>query len=364
MQWQFTRTRADLEAGLMAEALTPGTTARGQFRRTAVRTAAVFVALIIFLTLTMAPQMGAFWWLMPAFTLLCFVVTAVLLLTPRGFARLQIRAFGAEHDVSALLTACTVTLDEDAFWATGGDLVTGTSEWRCPLFVLDRAVNIAGGVLVVCQDGRAFFMPPTAFDGAHTAQDCAAAVDAAIGRAKNARLASVLPDAAPRAAGYTATADGAVLNFTLEEPEAKQLYRQMVGAAYRQPAIYLRSWQLWLVFALILGYEVYLFWPLAVVTAGIVAGTVVWGAWHPKQLQGMLGGQTLTLSADGIETVRDNGRWQYPWSAFDMVLETKDGLFPYSVRGGAVLFVPKAAFAQAEQCAAFAALLRQHIGKK
>lgn len=360
MEWQYTRTELDMEAAIVAQAITPGTRIRRMYRRGVVGKAALYLVLYAAMLLLIGPQMGANWLMLPLCLMACVVLACLFTLPVRRYAKGQVRRFRLAHQLEGMLGANTVTLDEAAGELRAAPAAAGkaASVWRCPLAGLARAQSVCGGVLITCQDGRGYFIPPTAFAGAEGMEKAIADINAAIARAK---AAPPKPEGNAVPPGYTATPQGCTLRYTLGEDEARRLFRQMSFAAYRLPATYRRNWFMWVLFLALFVYELWLSWVLAVLMVALLAAGVAWAAWHPKGLEAAVGEQTLELDGDTITVTRGGGSARQPYSHFSDVLETKDAYFPCNANDGGALFIPKSAFADGQEQQAFAALLRARI---
>lgn len=362
MEWRYTATPQTLRRGITAQAKTPGTAARRAWVRGFAASVVLAAGIFVLMSARTATLPGSPLALLLTLALL-FAVLWPLSLSPAAFARNQILALRLNGRLAAHCGPCAVFLTGAELRMTGGETGGGRADWRCPAAQLARAVAAEGGVLVVCQDGRALFLPPEAFTAHQSVPDCVRLFTQAIAAAQSAAA----PDApAPAAAlpGWEPTPSGGILRFTLAEAQARALYRQLNLGVLRTAAYWRRQWWGWALMAAVCWLALLLVgWWLSAAVLLAVAGGMAWRMLYPAGLQNLLGPQMLTLTADGVYLTRESGHWSYPYTAYETLLETADGLFLYSGRTGAAQVLPKSAFADAAQLARCKALLTARLGR-
>ena len=160
------------------------------------------------------------------------------------------------------------------------------------------------------------------------------------------------------------TPSGGVLHFTVTKAQACALYWQLNTGVLRTAAYWRRHWAGWaLPFAAAGGLWWAAGWLPALTLLVLALGTRVWRMRHPLNLQSLIGAQIVTLTADGLYLTRPGGRLYAPYTAYDTLRTTPDGLLVYNSGSGAALVIPRSAFADAAALAGFTALLRARIGR-
>lgn len=369
MEWKYTRTERSMQEAFLAAATRRGTRARRAVLRQDLLLAAVFAGamLVVLHPWRMTPAERAAAWVMLGIYSLIYLLLAAT--GAQRYAWSQMRALRSRDLLQNALGPQTVRLSAEGLVIAGGQL-GGTGEFRCPFIDLLRAEAARGGVLVVRRDGRVEFLPPEAFCFGQTVPACVNALNAAIAAAGQG-AAPGPAEAPPVRQGFAPDGSGGgTLTFALELRQAADLYKEANLRLMGIPGYWTGQWRSLVPLALValgilllagagalLAYLLF----MAGITAAAVA-LVAFGPARTKGLETICGPQTLCLRADGIHVERPNGRWDFRYEEFSMLLETKNGVFFYKPRKNIILAVPKAAFRSPQEQADFCALARARMG--
>lgn len=352
MEWSFIRTERDHRDSVYALLRIPDSVICKNYRRQQL----LLLALV-------SLGMGFFSWLEYGHLRAAALLTGLVLLLAVDlvlgrwlFVRSHLR--NVRIRMKGYFGPCTVRLAYGSFHVQCGDGENGAADWHCPVSRLDRAQAVRGGAVVLLKDGRAEYLPLSAFSEDKPLPAFVDAVNMAVAQAAQEAPRIQTP---PRH-GLV----GQTLFYCMTEPELKALHRECSRAA-------LRTWDYWyaqrrplLILAVLLLFELIAvgwaaFWTMLALAAVMVVLLAVFNGRRAKNLDNFLGEQSLELCEDELCCRRAAGEWRYPYKEFPRLMETGNAWFLFSGRQGLMLLIPKSAFADEAEQAAFLALLRQRM---
>ena len=376
MEWHFLETEQTLKDGYWAMAKNKDTRFYRQGRLLSWFFILVYGGTLLSAMLTMKnSSIPPLVWVIS----LGMFVAGILFLMPRLVVFAQYSQLKISGLAANLLGPKRVRLADGVFRYDGGMADGSAGTWQCGVEALSYAEAAAYGVLVVLKDGRALFLPQTAFQDRQLLEACVQAINAAI-----AQACVSAPEAVPAAAsaeeacvGFTPNGlGGGSLAFPLELAQVNALHKEFQLRLLRTPRYWTAQWiALPLLLATVLlvcsmiqrqNKEFLLFCLL-------VSVLFFFGSAFLRKrgvgLENTCGAQRYWFGSTGFSMETPAGHWNYLYEDFSL-METKNGFFLYKTARKApfsmffALTIPKTAFRTPEEQQLFRRLLRLKLDQE